>query len=158
MYIFVKFINANQIIYLFMNDEIRTVIWQLSRYITSCQLASLSDEKVSELLKKVFALRLATISSDLHEIEHQIIEQCFTAVSAEARRRGLNVPGLPVEVVIDADGTFRKGEKELRRALRTLSFEEMMNFIDSLLAEPLSEAQRMTIINLARDRVYENAN
>ncbi len=127
-------------------NEIRNVIWQLSRYITSCRLANLSDEKVSDLLKKVFALRLATMSSDLHEIEHQIVDQCFTAVSAEARRRGLSVPGLPVEVVIDADGTFRKGEKELRRALRTLSFEEMMNFIDSLLAEPLSEAQRMTII------------
>ncbi|MBQ7632743.1 MAG: hypothetical protein IJS88_01340 [Alphaproteobacteria bacterium] len=141
-----------------MNEEIRNVIWQLSRYITSCRLASLSDEEMSNLFKKVFALRLATMGSDLHEIEHQIVEQCFTAVSAEARRRGLSVPGLPVEVVIDADGTFRKGEKELRRALRTLNFEEMMKFIDSLLAEPLSEAQRLTIINLARDRVYENAN
>ena len=142
-----------------MNQEIRTVIWQLSRYVQSCQLASLSDEKVSSLFKQVFALKLVTTGMELHEIEHQVIEQCFTAVSAEARHRGLHVPGLPVEVVIDADGNFRKGEAELRRALNTLSFDEMIRFIDAILAEPINDAQRMTIINLARDRVYaDNAN
>ena len=97
------------------------------------------------------------MSSNLHEIEHQIIEQCYTAIAAEARNRGQNVPGLPVEVVIDVDGNFRKGEAELRRALKTLSFEEMIDFIDALLAEPINEAQRMTIINLARDRVYADS-
>ena len=140
-----------------MNDEIRSVIWQLSRYIQSCQLSKLDNEKVSALFKQVFALRLVTLSSDLHEIEHQIIEQCYTAIAAEARHRGLNVPGLPVEVVIDADGTFRKGEKELRRALSTLSFEDMIRFIDSLLEQPINEAQRMTIINLAREKVYADS-
>jgi hypothetical protein len=141
-----------------MNDEIREIVWRLSRYVQSCQLAGLKDEKVSSLFKQVFALRLATLSADAEEFEHQIIEQCYTAVSAEARRRGLNVPGLPVEVVIAADGTFRKGEKELRRALSVLSFEEMMKFIDAILNCPISEEQRMTIINLARDSVYAKVN
>jgi len=138
-------------------NSVRTVIWQLSRYVQSCQLASLSDEKISALLKQVFALRLVIMSMDIHEIERQIAEQCFRAIAAEARRRGLNVPGLPVEVVINADGTFRKGEAELRRALATLSFEDVIRFIDALLAEPINEAQRMALINLARDRIYENA-
>ena len=60
-------------------------------------------------------------------------------------------------MVIDADGTFRKGEKELRRALSTLSFEDMIRFIDSLLEQPINEAQRMTIINLAREKVYADS-
>ena len=157
MYNFVKLILANQN-YLSMNEnEIRTVIWQLSRYVQSCQLASLSNEKISSLYKQVFALKLAVTSMNIHEIEHQIIEQCFMAVSAEARSRGLHVPGLPVEVVIDADGNFRKGEAELRRALNALSFEEMIRFIDAILSEPINEAQRLTIINLARDRVYADS-
>ena len=127
-----------------MNDEIREIVWRLSRYVQSCQLAGLKDEKVSSLFKQVFALRLATLSADAEEFEHQIIEQCYTAVSAE--------------VVIAADGTFRKGEKELRRALSVLSFEEMMKFIDAILNCPISEEQRMTIINLARDNVYAKMN
>ena len=98
------------------------------------------------------------LSMDAEEIEQQIVELSYVAVSAEARRRGLNVPGLPVEVVIAADGTFRKGEAELRRALSTLSFDDMMKFIDAILDNQITEKQRMTILNLARDRIYENAN
>lgn len=139
-----------------MNDEIRKTIWQLSHYLQSCQLSGLDNEKISSLFKQVFSLRLATLSMQLTEIEQQVIELCFMAVSAEARRRGLNVPGLPVEVIINADGTFRKGEAELRRALSTLSFEEMMKFIDAILDNQINEAQRMTIINLARDQIYES--
>lgn len=141
-----------------MNNEIKRIIWELSRYVQSCQLSGLSDEKISALFKQVFSLRLAMLSMDAEEIEQQIVELSYIAVSAEARRRGLNVPGLPVEVVIAADGTFRKGEKELRRALSCLSFEEMMKFIDAILSNQISEAQRMTIINLARDSVYVHAN
>ena len=141
-----------------MNNEIREIIWRLSRYVQSCQLASLKDEEVSSLFKQVFALRLATLSAEAEEFEHQIIELSYTAVSAEARRRGLNVPGLPVEVVIAADGTFRKGEAELRRALSMLSFDDMMKFIDAILDNQITEEQRMTIINLARDSVYAKVN
>jgi hypothetical protein len=141
-----------------MNNEIRKIIWELSRYVQSCQLSGLSDEKISALFKQVFALRLAMLSMDAEEIEQQIVELSYVAVSAEARRRGLNVPGLPVEVVIAADGTFRKGEAELRRALSTLSFDDMMKFIDAILDNQITEKQRMTILNLARDRIYENAN
>lgn len=141
-----------------MNNEIRKIIWELSHYVQSCQLSGLSDEKISALFKQVFALRLAMLSMDAEEIEQQIVELSYVAVSAEARRRGLNVPGLPVEVVIAADGTFRKGEAELRRALSTLSFDDMMKFIDAILDNQITEKQRMTILNLARDRIYENAN
>ena len=141
-----------------MNNEIRKIIWELSRYVQSCQLSGLSDEKISALFKQVFALRLAMLSMDAEEIEQQIVELSYIAGSAEARRRGLNVPGLPVEVVIAADGTFRKGEAELRRALSTLSFDDMMKFIDAILDNQITEKQRMTILNLARDRIYENAN
>ncbi len=155
MYNFVKLITQTKIIYIMKENEIREVIWQLSRYIQSCQLAGLSNEEVSSLFKQVFSLRLAVTNMNLHEIEKQIINQCYTAIAAEARNRGLHVPGLPVEVVIDADGNFRKGEAELRRALSTLSFEETIRFIDAVLEETISEAQRLAIINLARDKVYD---
>lgn len=141
-----------------MNNEIRRIIWELSHYVQSCQLSGLSDEKISSLFKQVFALRLAMLSMDAEEIEQQVVELSYIAVSAEARRRGLKVPGLPVEVVIAADGTFRKGEAELRRALSMLSFDDMMKFIDAILDNQINEKQRMTILNLARDRIYENAN
>ena len=137
-----------------MNDEIRAQIWQLSQYLQESRLTCLSEEELVRLFQMAFSLNVAMQSVEAEPVETQVVERSFAAVVDEVRRRGLTVRCLPVEVVIQADGTISKGIDELRFTFSKLSFDEMMQFIDAVLENPLNEAQRKALLNLAYEKVY----
>lgn len=143
-----------------MNDEVRAQIWQLSQYLQANRLTALSNEELAALFKMAFSLNVIMQNVEAEPVEHQVVERSFAEITSEARRRGLKIKSLPVEVVILRDGTIAKGLDELRFAFRLLSFDEMMQFIDSVLENPLNDAQRKALLNLAYEKVYaeEKAN
>ena len=137
-----------------MNDEIRSQIWQLCQYLQSNRLTTLTDSELTDLFKLAFALKIVMQSVEAEPVEQQVVERSFTEIVAEARRRGLVIRSLPVEVVITKDGKIIKGLEELRFTFRMLSFDEMMQFIDAVLANPLNDAQRKALLDLAYEKVY----
>lgn len=143
-----------------MNDEVRAQIWQLCQYLQSAQLTALSDEDLTVLFRQSLALKILMQSVEHEPVEQQVVDRSFEAISAEAVRRKLVVRSLPVEVVITKDGKIVKGLEELRFVFRMLSFEDMMDFIDSVLEKPINDAQRKALLNLAYEKVYadEKAN
>jgi hypothetical protein len=143
-----------------MNDEVRAQIWQLCQYLQSAQLTALSDEDLTALFRQSLALKILMQSVEHEPVEQQVVDRSFEAISAEAVRRKLVVRSLPVEVVITKDGKIVKGLEELRFVFRMLSFEDMMDFIDSVLEKPINDAQRKALLNLAYEKVYadEKAN
>lgn len=143
-----------------MNDEVRAQIWQLCQYLQSARLNTLSDEDLTALFRQSLALKILMQSVEHEPVEQQVVDRSFEEISAEAVRRKLVVRSLPVEVVITKDGKIVKGLEELRFVFRMLSFEDMMDFIDSVLEKPINDAQRKALLNLAYEKVYadEEAN
>lgn len=143
-----------------MNDEVRAQIWQLCQYLQSTRLNTLSDEDLTALFRQSLALKILMQSVEHEPVEQQVVDRSFEKISAEAVRRKLVVRSLPVEVVITKDGKIVKGLEELRFVFRMLSFEDMMDFIDSVLEKPINDAQRKALLNLAYEKVYadEEAN
>ncbi|MBR3675748.1 MAG: hypothetical protein IKN71_01260 [Alphaproteobacteria bacterium] len=143
-----------------MNDEVRAQIWQLCQYLQSTRLNTLSDEDLTALFRQSLALKILMQSVEHEPVEQQVVDRSFEEISAEAVRRKLVVRSLPVEVVITKDGKIVKGLEELRFVFRMLSFEDMMDFIDSVLEKPINDAQRKALLNLAYEKVYadEEAN
>ena len=141
-----------------MNDEIKAFIWQICQYLQPSYLTKLSDNELTVLFQQVFSLSMVMKYVDSEPVEKQIVENCLNSLIAEIRHRHLRVRSLPIEVIITTDGTFLKGQEELRYAFSKLNFDEMMEFIDSILAHPLNDAQRRALIDLARDKVYADAN
>ena len=143
-----------------MDDEVRAQIWQLCQYLQSTRLNTLSDEDLTALFRQSLALKILMQSVEHEPVEQQVVDRSFEEISAEAVRRKLVVRSLPVEVVITKDGKIVKGLEELRFVFRMLSFEDMMDFIDSVLEKPINDAQRKALLNLAYEKVYadEEAN
>ena len=143
-----------------MDDEVRAQIWQLCQYLQSAQLTALSDEDLTALFRQSLALKILMQSVEHEPVEQQVVDSSFEAISAEAVRRKLVVRSLPVEVVITKDGKIVKGLEELRFVFSRLSFDDMMDFIDSVLEKPINDAQRKALLNLAYEKVYadEKAN
>ena len=143
-----------------MNDEVRAQIWQLCQYLQSTKLNTLSDEDLTALFRQSLALKILMQSVEHEPVEQQVVDRSFEEISAEAVRRKLVVRSLPVEVVITKDGKIVKVLEELRFVFRMLSFEDMMDFIDSVLEKPINDAQRKALLNLAYEKVYadEEAN
>ena len=140
-----------------MNKEIKEFIWQICQYLQPGVLVKLTNDDLTALFQQVFSLDMLMKSVDFEPVEKQVVADCLDKIIAEIRRRDIKVKSMPIEVIIDVDGAFVKGKEELRHAFAKLSFDEMMDFVDSILANPLNEAQRMAIIDLARDKVYTDA-
>lgn len=128
-------------------------MWEICRYLHS-DLSVFSDEEVTVLFQKVFELQMKMEGVEPLLVEQHIVAECLQCLIAEVRRRGLKIRSLPIEVVISAEGKFLKGEDELRYTFSLLSFDSMMEFIDSVLAQPLNDAQRKALLNLAYEKVY----
>ena len=137
-----------------MNDELKAFVWQVCQYLQPDFLTKLSDDELIALFQQVFSLRMIMRYVDSEPVERQVVENCVDSMIAEIRRRNLKVRSMPIEVIIDNDGTFVKGQEELRYAFEKLDFDDMMAFIDSILKYPLNDAQRAALINLAREKVY----
>lgn len=141
-----------------MNDELKAFVWQICQYLQPDFLTKLSDDELTALFQQVFSLRMIMRYIDSEPVEKQVVENCVDSMIAEIRRRNLKVRSMPIEVIIAGDGTFVKGKEELRYVFGKLDFDEMMEFIDSVLKHPLNDAQRTALINLAREKVFADAN
>ena len=141
-----------------MNDEVRAQIWQLCQYLQSARLEKLSDDEMRDLFKQSLALRMLMQSVDSEPVEKQVVERCYTEIIDEALRRHLQIRCRPIEVVVTKEGKIVKGLEELRLVFRMMSFDDMMDFIDTLLVDQLNDAQRKALLNLAYEKVYAEEN
>ncbi|MBP5352748.1 MAG: hypothetical protein J6Y91_03165 [Alphaproteobacteria bacterium] len=87
------------------------------------------------------------------ETEKAMVEHLYQMVHEEAQKRGLD--GTVSKFGLNADGTFSVGREELKRNLKQLDFDSMMEFIDKVLEQPLTEEQRTAMLELAREIVLE---
>ncbi|MBR1826026.1 MAG: hypothetical protein IJ770_05515 [Alphaproteobacteria bacterium] len=140
-----------------MNDELKALVWQVCRYLKSDFLKKLSDDELTSLFQQVFGLQMIMQNVDSEPVEQQVVAESVRQTIAEIRRRGLRIRSLPIEVVINANGEFVKGKDELRYTFSLLSFDNMMEFIDSVLSQPLNDAQRKALLDLAYEKVYADS-
>ena len=140
-----------------MDDELKAFVWQICQYLQADFLTKLPNDELTTLFQQVFSLSMLMKHIDTEPVEKQVVEECVNKLITEIRRRNIRVRSMPIEVIIASDGTFVKGEEELRYAFEKLDFDEMMDFIDSILKHPLNDAQRTALINVARDKIYADA-
>lgn len=142
-----------------MNEELEEMVWLIHQYLQDENLQQLKNEELIFLFQQAYSIYLVMQYVDTDPVEHQVMENIVKNLSDELSRRSINkLPFMPFEVAIDVDGTFLRGRENLAHMFKFLSFDEMMELIDAILANPLNEAQRKALLELAREKVFADAN
>lgn len=124
-------------------------LWQL-RIAVEC-LDHMDNDDLFIYYRYAFHLKIDIDRESSSMAERRCISKLLEDLEQECVRRGM--PIVAVYFKLDRDGQFLCGRQELKELWKKISFEQMVDAGDEILASCVTEKQRIAIIDLEREIV-----
>ena len=134
-------------------NELQKFLCLVEECLRTTPVQQLDNSMLVDLYATVCEVLDAAEKNSFYAGEKTVAQHFQSMLKQELQRRDLKVH--KVEIRIDAKGNFVSGRDDLKRGWLKCSFDEMMKCVDEWLEQPLTDAQRGAILDVAREVVME---